>query len=93
MRDKSKIKHFSETYHISADIFKEKTKINGWLYFGTDFLAEAKKQDFIELLVLSDEVTGIPHPKGMEDWCDIAVIIDFMTHHSFIDGRELHPFN
>ena len=88
----SEIKHFSETYHVSADIFREKNKINGWLYFGTDFLVAAKKEDFIELLVFADEVTGIPRPKGMEDWCDIAVIIDFMTHHSFVDGRELHPF-
>lgn len=88
----SKIKHFSENYHVSADIFREKAKINGWLYFGTDFLAEAKKDDFIELLALADEVAGIPRPKGMEDWCDIAVVIDYMTHHSFVDGRELHPF-
>ena len=88
----SMVKLFSERYHVSADIYREKTKINAWLYFGTDVLKGRMKSDLIKLFDFADELSGVPRPKGMEDWCDVAVMLDYMTHHSFIEGRELHPF-
>ena len=88
----SGVKQFSERYRVSADIYRKKTKINAWLYFGTDVLKGRRKSDLIKLFDFADELSGVPRPKGMEDWCDVAVMLDYMTHHSFIEGRELHPF-
>ena len=88
----SGVKQFSERYRVSADIYREKTKINAWLYFGTDVLKGRRKSDLIKLFDFADELSGVPRPKGMEDWCDVAVMLDYMTHHSFVEGRELHPF-
>lgn len=88
----SKSKQFSERYHVSADIFKKKAGISTWLYFCSFSLAQSIKADFVDLLESSDEVTGISRPKEMENWCEVAIILDYMTHHSFVEDRELHPF-
>ena len=88
-----KAKKFSEQYHISTDIYEKPSMVSVWILFETDVLSGEKKHDFVWLLDFADELTGIPYPESMRDWCDEAVILNYMTHHCFVNGRELHPFN
>lgn len=87
-----KAKRFSKRYSVSIDIYEKPSMVSVWLLFSTDVLTGEKKHDFVWLLDFADELAGIPHPKNMADWCDEAVILNYMTHHSFVDGRELYPF-
>ena len=86
-------KLFSEKYCVSADIYRKKTMISVWLYFTTDILEGERKDSFVRLLDFADELTGIPYPNSMKEWCDYAVILNYMTHHSYVEDRELHPFD
>jgi hypothetical protein len=85
-------KSFSERYRVSADICRNETMVSIWLYFSTDILTGAKKREFLQLADFADELTGIPHPQNMEEQYELAVNLNYMTGHSFINGRELHPF-
>ena len=66
--------------------------VSVWLYFSTDILTGTRKADFLQLADFADELTGIPHPQNMEEQYELAVNLNYMTGHSFINGRELHPF-
>lgn len=88
----AKAKRFSKRYSVSIDIYESPSMVSVWLLFSTDVFSGEKKHDFVWLLDFADELTGIPHPKSMADWCDEAVILNYMTHHSFVDGSELYPF-
>ncbi|MBR0156231.1 MAG: hypothetical protein IJM20_01765 [Clostridia bacterium] len=85
-------KSFSERYNVSADICRNETMVSVWLYFSTDILTGARKADFLQLADFADELTGIPHPQNTEGEYELAVNLNYMTGHSFINGRELHPF-
>lgn len=86
-------KSFSERYSVSIDIYEMPSMVSVWLLFSTDVLDGEKKHDFIRLLDLADELTGIPYPESMKDWCDYAVILNYMTHHCYVNGKELYSFN
>ena len=85
-------KRFSQSHRVSADIYRGASMVSVWLFFGTDILTGDRKNDFVALIENADEISGIPHPNGMSDWCEFAVILCYMTHHSYVEGRELHPF-
>ena len=47
------------------------------------------KKDFIRLIDLADEMEWIPKPPSMTDRCDYAVVLKYMTHRTYVNGREL----
>ncbi|MBO4878743.1 MAG: hypothetical protein J5544_00630 [Clostridia bacterium] len=89
----AKARRFSQKYKLSADITRDPGGVSVELYFSTDILFGKRKSDLIELFSLADEITGTPLPKGMEDWCDLAVTLHYWTHRCYRDGRALHPFD
>lgn len=76
-------KSFSEKHYVSADIYKSANKVAVWLYFSADVLTGERKEDFVKLIDMADELTGIPHPKDMSGWCEYAVILHYFTHPRF----------
>lgn len=85
-----KTKRFSSRYEISADIYRQKASVACWLLFGADILSGERKSDFVELLHLADEITGIRDPKNIHE-CRFAVVLTCITHRRYIDGREIKP--
>ena len=85
-----KTKRFSSRYEISADIYRQKASVSCWLLFGADILSGERKRDFVELLRLADEITGIRDPKNIPE-CRFAVVLTCITHRRYIDGREIKP--
>ena len=75
-------KRFSQNHRVSADIYRCASMVSVWLYFGTDILTGERKKVFVALIEKADEISGVPHPNGMSDWCEFAVILCYMTHHS-----------
>ncbi|MCR5808618.1 MAG: hypothetical protein K6G56_03555 [Clostridiales bacterium] len=87
-----KVRRFSRKYRVSAEIYRKSAMISAHLYFNADVLAEDRKEDFVKLMAEADELSGVPYPEGEQGPYDYMVILNYMTHHSFSDGREIHPF-
>ena len=93
MRSKDFIKdakHYSQTHHVSCDIYRGASMVSVWFYFSADILTGDRKTGLVDLLEKADEISGVPHPNGMSEWCEYAVVLYFITHRSFTNGRELH---
>ena len=86
----SKAKRYSLKHRVSADIFKSPSGISVWLYFTADALSGSRKNELSALIARADELTAIPHPIGMPEWCELAVVLNYRTHRCYVDGRELY---
>lgn len=82
-------KTFSEKHSVSADIYKTKCSVELWLYFTSEVIEKERKDDLEELIRGADELQLIPHPRGMPEWCDCAVVLTYMTHQIIIDGKKI----
>lgn len=83
---------FSEKYRISTEILRLSSMISVKLYFGVDILEGARKNDLLRLLQTADELTCIPRPPNMPQWCEIVVTINYYTHLLLRNGRQLRHF-
>ena len=86
----SMARRFSEKYGIEAEIHREPPMVSVWLLFRDEVLDSGMKKDYIRLIDLADEMEWIPKPQSMTDRCDYAVVLKYMTHHTYVNGRELY---
>ena len=80
-------KKFSEKHSVSADLYKTKCSVELWLYFTSEIVADERKEDLGALIHGSDELQMIPHPRGMPEWCDCALVLTYMTHRVIISKQ------
>ena len=85
----SMARRFSEKYGIEAEIYRKPPVVSVWLLFRDEVLDPGMKKDYIRLIDLADEMEWIPTPQSMTDHCDYAVVLKYMTHHTYVNGREL----
>lgn len=86
----SMARRFSEKYGIEAEIYRKPPADFVWLLFRDEVLDSGKKKDYIRLIDLADEMQWIPKPQSMTDSCDYAVVLKYMTHRTYVNGRELY---
>lgn len=88
----SQAKRFSRLYKVSAEIYRMKSMISVYLYFGVELPDKNRKSALCRLIDAADEISAIPWPNGKDGWYNNALVLNYMTHHSYLHGRELHPF-
>lgn len=86
----SMARRFSEQYGIEAEIHRKPPMVSVWLLFRDEVLDSGMKKDYIRLIDLADEMEWIPKPQSMTDRCDYAVVLKYMTHRTYVNGRELY---
>lgn len=86
----SMARRFSEKYGIEAEIYRKPPAVSVWLLFRDEVLDSGMKKDFIRLIDFADETEWIPKPQSMTDRCDYAVVLKYMTHRTYVNGRELY---
>lgn len=86
----SMAQRFSEKYGIEAEIHRKPPMVSVWLLFRDEVLDSGMKKDFIRLIDLADEMEWIPKPQSMTDRRDYAVVLKYMTHRTYVNGRELY---
>ena len=86
----SMARRFSEKYRIETEIHRKPPMVSVWLLFRDEVLDSGMKKDYIRLIDLADEMEWIPKPQSMTDRCDYAVVLKYMTHRTYVNGRELY---
>ena len=85
----AKARRFSEKHKVTTEICKLETMVSVRLYFTDEIITPPLKKALVELIDIADEVTGIPYPNGKDDWFNTAIVLNFRTHRSYIDGIEI----
>lgn len=85
----AKARRFSEKHKVTAEICRLETMVSVRLFFTDEVIAPPLKKSLIELIDIADEVTGIPYPNGRDDWFSTAIVLNYRTHRSYIDGIEI----
>lgn len=86
----SMARRFSEKYGIEAEIYRKPPAVSVWLLFRDEVLDPGMKKDYIRLIDLADEMEWISKTQSMTDRCDYAVVLKYMTHRTYVNGRELY---
>lgn len=84
------VQRFSEKYGIEAEIYRKPPAISVRLLFRDEVLDAGMKKDYLRLIDFADEMEWIPKPQSMTDRCDYAVVLKYMTHRTYVNGRELY---
>jgi hypothetical protein len=87
----SMAERFSKEFGIEAEIQREEAQVSLWLYFSDLIISEEVKERLTELIGFADEMMIIPRPKNKKD-CEFALTLDYLTHHIYLNGEDLHPF-
>lgn len=85
------VKRFSVRYRVSADIYRGGSGVSAWLLFTAGPVSGRRRRELAALIASCDTLTWVASPKGMESWCELALILHFATHRLSANGREIAP--